>query len=78
MELGEVRLPCDKRGTRDISTSDCVSSMVLVKLINVKNRLGVGTCLRHVALQSADCQPHEKRAKGTSLRSDPAICSVKP
>ena len=41
MELGEVRLPCDKRGTRDISTSDCVSSMVLVKLINVKNRLGV-------------------------------------
>ena len=25
MERGEARLHCDKRGTRDISTSDCVS-----------------------------------------------------
>lgn len=25
MERGEARLHCDKRGTRDISTSDCLA-----------------------------------------------------
>ena len=35
-----------------------------------RKRPGVGTCLRHVALQHPDCQSHVKRAKGTSLRPD--------
>ena len=35
---------------------------------------GVGTCLRHVALQRPDCQLHLKRAKGTSLRPGRIIC----